>query len=88
MTLTQKYKGKDRVDYIFEYHDADSFEDLPKEKCRQAYGIAFHGDKFIIVNNIECDPADYKKYFDWGKIGDRLIERAKDMLNKHKNSWL
>jgi ADP-ribose pyrophosphatase YjhB (NUDIX family) len=22
------------------------------------------------------DPTDYKKYFDWGEIGDRLMERA------------
>ena len=22
------------------------------------------------------DPKDYKKYFDWGEIGDRLMERA------------
>ena len=22
------------------------------------------------------DPADYKKYFDWGKVGERLMERA------------
>jgi ADP-ribose pyrophosphatase YjhB (NUDIX family) len=22
------------------------------------------------------DPADYKKYFDWGKVGERIMERA------------
>ena len=22
------------------------------------------------------DPKDYKKYFDWGKIGDRIMEKA------------
>ena len=27
------------------------------------------------------DPADYKQYFDWGKIGDRIVERALE-LNK------
>jgi NADH pyrophosphatase NudC (nudix superfamily) len=25
------------------------------------------------------DPADYKKYIDWGKIGDRLITRALEL---------
>lgn len=26
------------------------------------------------------DPKDYKKYFDWGKIGDRIMERALELL--------
>ena len=25
------------------------------------------------------DPIDFKKYFDWGKIGDRIIERALEL---------
>ena len=28
------------------------------------------------------DPADYKKYFDWGKIGDHIMQRALDWDNK------
>lgn len=28
------------------------------------------------------DPKDYKKYFDWGKIGDRIMERAMELLKK------
>lgn len=27
------------------------------------------------------DPQDYKKYFDWGEIGDRIIQRAVEMKN-------
>lgn len=26
------------------------------------------------------DPADYKKYFDWGEIGDYIMERALELL--------
>jgi hypothetical protein len=26
------------------------------------------------------DPKTYKKYFDWGRIGERIVERALDML--------
>lgn len=26
------------------------------------------------------DPADYKKFFDWGKVGERLMERALSLL--------
>lgn len=28
------------------------------------------------------EPKDYKKYFDWGEIGDRIIERALELKNK------
>ena len=27
------------------------------------------------------DPKDYKQYFDWGKIGDRIMERALELKN-------
>ncbi|MEK7116621.1 MAG: NUDIX domain-containing protein [Patescibacteria group bacterium] len=29
------------------------------------------------------DPKDYKQYFDWLKIGDRIMERALEMLSKY-----
>ena len=29
------------------------------------------------------DPKDYKQYFDWKEIGDRIMERALALLNKH-----
>lgn len=28
------------------------------------------------------DPKDYKKYFDWGKVGDRIMERALDICDQ------
>jgi 8-oxo-dGTP pyrophosphatase MutT (NUDIX family) len=28
------------------------------------------------------NPADYKQYFDWGEIGDRIIERALELKSK------
>ncbi len=34
-----------------------------------------------VISEIKLiDPADYKKYVDWGKIGDRLMERALELL--------
>jgi len=30
------------------------------------------------------DPKDYKQYFDWGEIGERIIERALELLSKYK----
>lgn len=30
------------------------------------------------------DPKDYKKYFDWGKIGDRIMKRAMEIYNSRE----
>ncbi len=30
------------------------------------------------------DPADYKKYFDWGEVGDYLMSRALELLKELK----
>ncbi|MFA5841740.1 MAG: NUDIX domain-containing protein [Candidatus Paceibacterota bacterium] len=157
MKIIEEYLGKSGVKYVFEYEDADSFDDLDYEKCRQAYGVCFYGDNMVIgfggqkqawgliggtiergekfeetlkreiqeESNMEVlsalpigyqkmtdtrdggyvyqlryackvkphgqfisDPAggvteiklikpkDYKQYFDWGKIGECVIERA------------
>lgn len=166
MEITEKYRGRSGVDYIFEYSDADSFSGLEYEKCRQVYGICFCEDKLLIgyggqkhdwglvggtieegenfeetlkreiqeesnMEVLKClpigfqkvidtrddsfvyqlryvclvrpfgpfesdpaggvteikliDPTDYKKYFDWGKIGQRLIQRSLMLLDKLKN---
>ncbi len=34
-------------------------------------------DKIALIN-----PSEYRKYFDWGNIGERIIELAKHELNK------
>ncbi|KND47635.1 MAG: hypothetical protein AB201_01730 [Parcubacteria bacterium C7867-006] len=31
------------------------------------------------------DPLEYKKYFDWGEVGDRIMQRAMELLNNHLN---
>lgn len=30
------------------------------------------------------DPKDHKKYFDWGEVGDYIIQRALELLNEMK----
>ena len=30
------------------------------------------------------DPKDYKEYFNWGRIGDRIMERAMEIYNLNK----
>lgn len=38
-----------------------------------------------VISEIKLiDPTEYKKYVDWGKIGDRLVERALELLPKLK----
>ncbi len=32
-------------------------------------------------------PKDFKQYVDWKKIGDRLMERALEMLKKYNEKW-
>lgn len=162
MKITEAFNNDNSI--IFEYSDADTFDNLEKEYCKQSYGICFCEDKLVIVlgyfgakerewgftggkieagetfeetlrrevqeeSNMEVisfkpigyqkvikkdgtykyelryvckvkpygpfvedpahgviseikliDPVDYKKYVDWGKIGDRLIERALELL--------
>ena len=48
MNITEEYVGKSGVKYIFEYQDADSFEHLEYEKCRQAYGVCFYEEQIVI----------------------------------------
>ena len=45
----------------------------------------FISDPAGSVTKIEIiDPREYKKYFDWGKIGERIINRALELKNKLK----
>ena len=149
--------------YWLKYTDVDAFNDLPRKKCRQVYGVCFYNNKMVIgfngkkrtwglvggtiepgetfeqtltreiqeesnmkvlksapigyqeVTDLEnnktiyqlryccivkpygpfiSDPDDsitkiklisplyYKKYFDWGKIGERIIKRAIKLKEK------
>ena len=166
MQIKEKFVHDPSV--VFEYTDADNFDDLDPALCKQSYGICFCDNKLLIVfgyfagkedewgfpggrieksetfedalkreikeeSNMEVlsflpigyqkgskigqsdfayqlryackvrpygefvsdpaggvikaiklvDPADYKKYlFNWGKIGDRSVERALSLLPK------
>lgn len=162
MKITGGWLGSNGVRYDVEYVDADSFDELPLDKCKQVYGVCFHNNKMIIGwgghkqawgligGSIETgealeetlareikeesnmrilkskpigyqkvtdtrdgsyiyqlryacitepygpfisdpdggiteiafiNPDEYKKYFDWGEIGDRIIKRAIEMKN-------
>lgn len=34
-----------------------------------------------VTELLEIDPADYKKYFDWGEVSDCIMERALNFFN-------
>ena len=54
MQITSNFKGSDGIDFIVEYNDADTFDHLEKDRCKQCYGVCFtrnpesEGDKFVI----------------------------------------
>ena len=160
MNITEEYIGYSQVKYLMEYSDAESFDDLPYEHVRQAYGVCFCGDEMVIgcgglkkswgliggtveagetyeqtfkreiqeESNMEVlafkpigyqkvtdtrdgsfvyqlryaaivrpygpftidpaggvteikliDPSEYKQYFNWGAIGERLVSRALEL---------
>lgn len=163
MRIIQNYKGRSGVDYLLEYTDADSFDQLEYARCRQSYGVCFCGDKIVVgfggnkkdwgliggtveegetveqalirevkeESNMEVlkympigyqkvtdtrtgsyifqlryaaivrpyglfvadpdhgitaikliNPKDYKQYFNWGEIGERIITRARELKGK------
>jgi len=160
-----EYIGDFGVKYTFEYFECESFDDLPRDKIKQCYAVAFNGNKMVIVHNgkkdtwglvggsvekgedpndtlireikeesnmkvlsyqligcqkvvdsrkiqqdfyqlryfslvepygpfdsdpdltidkmLEVDPIEYKKYFDWGEIGDAIIKKAVELKKNH-----
>lgn len=62
--ITQSWKASNGKTYIFEYHDADSFDDLNYKQCTQAYGVCFCGDKIVIGFGGGKN--------DWGLIGGTI----------------
>ncbi|MCK4918390.1 MAG: NUDIX domain-containing protein [Candidatus Pacebacteria bacterium] len=46
----------------------------------------FESDPAGFVDKILCiNPKDYKKYFDWGKVGENIIKRALEFKEKRKS---
>ena len=163
--ITANYKTKDGTEYIFEYSNSDSFDNLDYSFCKQTYGVCFYNDKMVIgfggqkegwgliggtierdetfeqtlkreiqeESNMEVlgslpigyqkvidprdnsfiyqlrfvcvvrpygpftsdpagsikeikliDPIYYKEYFDWGEIGERIVQRALELKDKIK----
>lgn len=66
MILTNTYKGHAGVEYVFEYQDADSFDHLDRDRCKQTYAVCFCDDKMVIGYGGTKDA--------WGLIGGTIEE--------------
>lgn len=64
--ITENYKGKSGVEYIFEYSDAESFDHLEYSRCRQTYAVCFCDDKMVIGYGGHKNS--------WGLIGGTIEE--------------
>jgi 8-oxo-dGTP pyrophosphatase MutT (NUDIX family) len=64
MSIIENYKGRSGVEYIFEYSDAGSFDDLDYNHCRQVYGVCFYNDNLVIGYG--------GKKQEWGLIGGTI----------------
>ncbi len=47
MNLSNVYVDTAGREYLFEYSDTDSFDDLPQEQCTQTYGVCFYEGKIV-----------------------------------------
>ena len=83
MNLINNYKGHAGVEYILEYSDADSFDDLDISKCTQTYEVCFYGDQIVIGYN--------GKKKTWGLIsgtiekGEKLEQTLKREIQEESN---
>ena len=66
-------EGKDEPYYQLRYY------------CKvEPYGPFLGDPDGDVTEVLEIDPADYKKYFDWGEIGDALMDKALRIKNNLK----
>jgi ADP-ribose pyrophosphatase YjhB (NUDIX family) len=67
---------------VTDTRDGTHFFQLRYVCTAKPYG-PFVSDPAGTIDKIELiNPKDHKKYFDWGEIGDRIIERAGELLTK------
>src|ERR1700712_1987123 len=63
MTITESFTSAGET-VLLEYHDADTFDGLPKQFCRQVYGLCFYNGQLIIGYG-GAEPG-------WGLIGGTI----------------
>lgn len=72
------------IGYQEVYFNGKTFNQLRYFCIVEPYGD-FVSDPAGSITEIKLiDPKDYKQYFDWGEIGERIMERALEMKEKLK----
>jgi len=65
---------------VIDMRDGSYIYQLRYVATARAYGPFVSDPANLITEMRLIDPVDYKKYFDWGEIGERIIERGKELL--------
>lgn len=72
------------IGYQEVHFDGKIFNQLRYFCIVEPYGD-FVSDPDVSVTEIKLvDPKDYGEYVKWGEIGDHIVKRATEMLNKYK----
>lgn len=65
---------------VIDTRDGSDIYQLRYVCIARPYGPFVSDPAASITETKLIDPADCKQYFDWGEIGDRIIERALEVL--------
>lgn len=52
MIIKSSFQLGDNIDYLVEWHDADSFDEVPYERATQVYAVPFYRDKVLLVHTL------------------------------------
>lgn len=72
------------IGYQEVHFDGKIFNQLRYVCIVEPYGDFISDPDGSITEIKLIDPKDYKQYFDWGKVGERIVERALELKNKLK----
>src|SRR5690606_9068135 len=76
----------------FEWHDADTFDDLPWEECTQVYGICVRNDGKVGLVTYDDSPDNLAggsiEHEEDGDIDTALKREIKEELNAQVLRWL
>lgn len=70
------------IGYQEVHFDGEVFNQLRYVCIVEPYGDFVSDPDFSITEMKLIDPKDYKQYFDWGEVGDRIMDRAMELKSK------
>lgn len=82
--LKTTYTYNNENTYDLEYIHTDSFDHLPVELVRQCIAVAYHGDKIILVNNVN-KPNEFMLVGGGVEKGEKLHETIEREILEESN---